>query len=50
MAVLQKGLRIRPQGMQTTGSMFGDAIYFANKAQKIIRIYKPQRFLLGIGF
>jgi poly [ADP-ribose] polymerase len=34
MAVLQKGLKIRPNGVQTTGSMFGDAIYFANKAGK----------------
>ena len=36
MAVLQQGLKIRPQGVQTTGSMFGDAIYFANKARKSI--------------
>lgn len=34
LAVLQKGLRIRPAGVQATGSMFGDAIYFANKAGK----------------
>ena len=36
MAVLQQGLKIRPQGVQMTGSMFGDAIYFANKARKSI--------------
>lgn len=36
MAVLQQGLKIRPKGVQTTGSMFGDAIYFANKARKSI--------------
>jgi poly [ADP-ribose] polymerase len=34
MSVLQKGLQIRPSGVQTTGSMFGDGIYFANKARK----------------
>jgi poly [ADP-ribose] polymerase len=34
LSVLQKGLKIRPSGVQTTGSMFGDAIYFANRAQK----------------
>ncbi len=36
MAVLQQGLKIRPKGVQTTGSMFGDALYFANKARKSI--------------
>ena len=36
LAVLQQGLKIRPKGVQTTGSMFGDAIYFANKARKSI--------------
>jgi len=34
LSVLQKGLKIRPTGVQTTGSMFGDAIYFANRARK----------------
>jgi poly [ADP-ribose] polymerase len=34
LSVLQKGLKIRPSGVQTTGSMFGDALYFANKARK----------------
>jgi len=34
LSVLQKGLRIRPSGIQTTGSMFGEAIYFANRARK----------------
>jgi poly [ADP-ribose] polymerase len=34
LSVLQKGLKIRPSGVQTTGSMFGDAIYFANRAGK----------------
>jgi len=34
LSVLQKGLKIRPSGVQTTGSMFGDAIYFANRARK----------------
>ena len=36
MSVLQKGLLIRPSGVSTTGSMFGDGIYFANKARKSI--------------
>jgi poly [ADP-ribose] polymerase len=34
LSVLQKGLIIRPAGVQTTGSMFGDAIYFASRARK----------------
>jgi poly [ADP-ribose] polymerase len=32
--IMQTGLMIRPSGVQHTGSMFGDGIYFANKAQK----------------
>lgn len=34
--ILQTGLLIRPAGAVHTGAMFGDAIYFANKAQKSI--------------
>jgi poly [ADP-ribose] polymerase len=34
--ILQTGLLIRPSGAIHTGSMFGDGIYFANKAQKAI--------------
>jgi len=34
--IIQTGLLIRPTGVQHTGSMFGDGIYFANKAQKSI--------------
>lgn len=34
--VLQTGLLIRPSGAVHTGSMFGDGIYFADKAQKSI--------------
>jgi poly [ADP-ribose] polymerase len=36
LSVLQQGLRIRPNGVPTTGSMFGNGIYFANKARKSI--------------
>ena len=32
--IVQSGLSIRPSGVVHTGSMFGDGIYFANKAQK----------------
>ena len=32
--ILQKSLLIRPSGAVYTGSMFGDGIYFANKARK----------------
>jgi len=32
--IIQTGLMIRPSGVVHTGSMFGDGIYFANKAQK----------------
>lgn len=32
--IVQTGLMIRPSGAVHTGSMFGDGIYFANKAQK----------------
>lgn len=32
--IVQSGLLIRPSGAVHTGSMFGDGIYFANKAQK----------------
>lgn len=32
--IIQSGLLIRPSGAVHTGSMFGDGIYFANKAQK----------------
>jgi len=34
--IIQTGLMIRPSGVIHTGSMFGDGIYFANKAQKSI--------------
>jgi poly [ADP-ribose] polymerase len=34
--IIQTGLMIRPSGAIHTGSMFGDGIYFANKAQKSI--------------
>lgn len=34
--IIQTGLMIRPSGAVHTGSMFGDGIYFANKAQKSI--------------
>lgn len=34
--IVQTGLMIRPSGAIHTGSMFGDGIYFANKAQKSI--------------
>lgn len=34
--ITQTGLLIRPSGAIHTGSMFGDGIYFANKAQKSI--------------
>ncbi|MCK9416473.1 ADP-ribose polymerase [Candidatus Dojkabacteria bacterium] len=34
--ILQTGLLIRPSGAVYTGSMFGDGIYFANKARKSI--------------
>jgi poly [ADP-ribose] polymerase len=33
---MQTGLLIRPSGAVHTGSMFGDGIYFADKAQKSI--------------
>lgn len=36
LSILQTGLKIRPKGVQTTGSMFGDGIYAANKARKSI--------------
>jgi poly [ADP-ribose] polymerase len=32
--IVQTGLMIRPSGVQHTGSMFGDGIYFANKSRK----------------
>jgi poly [ADP-ribose] polymerase len=34
--IIQTGLLIRPSGVIHTGSMFGDGIYFANKAKKSI--------------
>jgi poly [ADP-ribose] polymerase len=34
--LLQTGLMIRPAGAVHTGSMFGDGIYFADKAQKAL--------------
>ncbi len=34
--ILQKGLLIRPSNAVHTGSMFGDGVYFANKARKSI--------------
>jgi poly [ADP-ribose] polymerase len=34
--IMQSGLLIRPSGAVHTGSMFGDGIYFADKAQKSI--------------
>lgn len=35
-SIMSTGLMIRPSGAVYTGSMFGDSIYFANKAQKSI--------------
>lgn len=34
--ILQKGLMIRPSNVVITGAMFGNGIYFANRAQKSI--------------
>lgn len=34
--IIQSGLLIRPAGAITTGSLLGNAVYFANKAQKSI--------------
>lgn len=34
--ILKTGLLIKPAGIMTTGSMFGNGIYFANKARKSI--------------
>ena len=34
MSVLQRGLMIKPNGIQTVGSMFGVGVYFSDKAQK----------------
>lgn len=36
LSIIQNGLKIRPQGVATTGSMFGNGIYAANKARKSI--------------
>ena len=36
LSIIQNGLKIRPKGVQTTGSMFGDAVYFADLARKSI--------------
>ena len=36
LSIIQNGLKIRPKGVQTTGSMFGDSIYFADLARKSI--------------
>ena len=35
-SILTKGLKIRPSGVPTTGSMFGNGIYAADKARKSI--------------
>ncbi len=35
-SILSNGLKIRPSNAVYTGSMFGDALYFADKAQKSI--------------
>jgi len=35
-SILTGGLKIRPKGVPTTGSMFGNAVYGADKAQKSI--------------
>ena len=35
-SILSNGLMIRPSGVATVGAMFGEGIYFANKAQKSI--------------
>jgi poly [ADP-ribose] polymerase len=34
--IIQSGLKIRPAGAIHTGSMFGDGVYFASKAQKAL--------------
>ena len=36
LSILQTGLKIRPAGVSTTGSMFGNGIYASNKARKSI--------------
>lgn len=35
-SIMQQGLKIRPSNAVHTGSMFGDGVYFADKAQKSI--------------
>lgn len=35
-SIMQQGLKIRPSNAVLTGSMFGDAMYFASKCQKSI--------------
>jgi len=34
LSIVSKGLMIRPTGVTTTGSMFGNGVYFADKAKK----------------
>jgi poly [ADP-ribose] polymerase len=36
MGILSEGLRIKPAGIPTTGSMYGNGCYFASKAKKSI--------------
>jgi poly [ADP-ribose] polymerase len=36
MGILTEGLRIRPAGIPTTGSMYSNGLYFADRAQKSI--------------
>lgn len=34
LSIIKNGLMIRPSGVATTGSMFGDGLYFADRAKK----------------
>lgn len=36
LSIIQNGLKIRPKGVQTTGSMFGSGIYFADRCIKAL--------------
>ena len=48
MSILLKGLKIKPPNANQTGSLFGDAIYFADKFTKSIN-YSADRYRYNYG-
>ena len=48
--IINKGLIIKPYGVQTNGSLFGNGLYFSNAAEKCVQYVRNERGVPGIIF